>query len=475
MSAALVNTVHILVADDEENLRTVFGMLLRRQGYVVTTVEDGHAALEALESDVFSVLLTDLRMPGLDGLGLLKQVTERWPKLPVVILTAHGTVDVAVEALKRGAFDFISKGCDNDDVLKVIAKAVATRTLASAEPRLVSNTSTTADSGRFGLIGQSSAMQVVFDLVERVADTPSTVLISGESGTGKELVARALHEQSSRRKGPFIRVNCAAIPDTLIESELFGYERGAFTGAFESKPGRFELASGGTLFLDEIGEISTEMQVKLLRAIQESEFERVGGVKTMTVDVRLIAATNRDLSAQVNAGLFREDLFYRLNVVPIRLPALRDRADDIAMLVEHILQKFSRRLKQPIRKVDASALTCLMDYGWPGNIRELENVLERTLLLADGETLTADDFPSELRDAGPDAIMGQGLQIPIGMANLKETVRHITRTVERRMIVQYLQETGGNVTQTARRLGISRKSLQTKMKDFGLREESSAS
>ena len=296
-------------------------------------------------------------------------------------------------------------------------------------------------------------------------------MISGESGTGKELVARALHEESERRQGPFIRVNCAAIPDTLIESELFGYERGAFTGAFESKPGRFELATGGTLFLDEIGEISTEMQVKLLRAIQESEFERVGGVKTIRVDVRLIAATNRDLAAEVAAGHFREDLYYRLNVVPIKLPALRERVNDIPLLVEHILEKFARRLNQAIRHVDADALGSLMQYAWPGNIRELENVLERTLLLSDGDTLLVSDFPDELRVAPADMEIGDGLQLPIGMSNLKETVRHITRKVERQMIVQHLEETGGNVTQAARKLGISRKSLQTKMKDLGLRDE----
>ena len=460
----------VLVVDDEESLRTVLGMLLRRQGYEVTAVCDGAEALEALSTQTYSVLLTDLRMPRLDGIGLLRRVHEQWPDMPVIMLTAHGTVGTAVEALKMGAFDFLSKGCDNDEVLKVVGKAVATRTMRLAEPRLQTISQDTSESGRFGLIGRSTAMQQVFSIVDKVARTPSTVLITGESGTGKELIAKALHSHSGRDEQPFIRVNCAAIPDTLIESELFGYEKGAFTGATNSKPGRFELANGGTLFLDEIGEISTEMQVKLLRAIQESEFERVGGIRTINVDVRLIAATNRDLLSEVQAGHFREDLFYRLNVVPIKLPALRERVDDIPLLARFILEKFARRLAQDDRQISHDAMDLLTAYQWPGNIRELENVLERTLLFSENNPIQESDLPSEMNVSRHVAGLGSTDLVPQGSTDLKEAVRAITRKIERQMIEGVLQETEGNVTQGAKKLGISRKSLQTKMKDFGLRD-----
>ncbi len=462
-------TDKVLVVDDEESLRTVLGMLLRRQGYEVTTVCDGEEALEALSTQAYSVLLTDLRMPNIDGLGLLRRTLENWPEMPVIMLTAHGTVDTAVEALKMGAFDFLSKGCDNDEVVKIVGKAVATRTMRLAEPRLQAVPTATAPTTRFGLIGQSASMQQVFNIVDRVAKTPSTILITGESGTGKELIAKALHNHSGRADAPFIRVNCAAIPDTLIESELFGYEKGAFTGATSSKPGRFELADGGTLFLDEIGEISTEMQVKLLRAIQESEFERVGGIKTIEVDVRLITATNRDLHAQVQSGQFREDLFYRLNVVPIKLPALRERVEDISLLARHILGKFAKRLGQPERQLSGDALDVLCTYNWPGNIRELENVLERTLLFSERDPIGVTDLPLELQNPmQPGAIRGP-MHVSGSTTDLKEAVRNITRKIEKQMIESVLVETEGNVTQGAKRLGISRKSLQTKMKEFGLR------
>jgi len=322
-------------------------------------------------------------------------------------------------------------------------------------------------------------------VIEKVADTPSTVLITGESGTGKELVAKALHEQSSRKDEPFIKINCAAIPKTLMESELFGYEKGAFTGATSSKPGRFELADGGTLFLDEIGEIPVEMQVKLLRAIQESEFERVGGLKTIKVDVRLITATNRDLEQEVGRGNFREDLFYRLNVVPLQIPPLRRRTGDIPMLVQHIIKKFNERLKKSITGVSDDALAALESHTWPGNIRELENVLERTILFTKGDRIERADL--QLASAANDpASQSQSQAVPMLTpgaiagtdddddaelsGSLKEAVRAETARVERELIVKALDETGGNVTQAARLLKISRKSLQMKMKEFGLRD-----
>jgi two-component system response regulator AtoC len=342
--------------------------------------------------------------------------------------------------------------------------------------------------GRYGLIGQSAEMHSIFSVIERVADTPSTVLITGESGTGKELVAKALHEQSSRKHGPFIKINCAAIPKTLMESELFGYEKGAFTGATSSKPGRFELADIGTLFLDEIGEIPVEMQVKLLRAIQESEFERVGGIKTLKVDVRLITATNRDLELEIQRGNFREDLYYRLNVVPLQIPPLRKRTGDIPLLVQHIIKKFNERLKKNIQGIADDALAALEHHTWPGNIRELENVIERTILFCTGERIERADLQLALSEppvvarttssgamapmaddeAGDDAVGGDHAGSTSG--SLKDIVRAETSRVERELIVKALEETGGNVTQAARLLKISRKSLQMKMKELGLRD-----
>ena len=327
-----MSKLQILVADDETNLRRVLSAQLQRDGWEVTAVADGEAAIEALREHHIGVVITDLRMPKVDGMALLAHVTETYPDVPVIMITAHGTVDTAVEALKLGAFDYVTKPFDRDELKNVVEKAAKTRELSQKDVGRDPE-----GRGRYRIIGQSAPMREVYDLIERVADTPSTVLITGESGTGKELIARALHENSSRTEEPFIRVNCAAIPPDLIESELFGYEKGAFTGAVTSKPGRFELAHGGTLFLDEIGEIPVSMQVKLLRAIQEQEFERVGGIKTMKVDVRLIAATNRDLKADIESGAFREDLYYRLNVVHVDLPPLRDRTSAIPLLLEHFL------------------------------------------------------------------------------------------------------------------------------------------
>jgi len=311
--------------------------------------------------------------------------------------------------------------------------------------------------------------------VSKVADSPSTVLVTGESGTGKELVAQALHRGSSRRDKPLIKVNCAAIPKDLVESELFGYEKGAFTGAVGSKPGRFELADGGTLFLDEIGEVPVEMQVKLLRALQESEFERVGGIKTIQVDVRLIAATNRDLKALIADGRFREDLYYRLAVVPIVLPPLRDRREDIPLLVRHFIEKYDRRLGKSVAGIEEEALQLLLDYSWPGNIRELENLMERSVLFADGPIILASSLPDSLRErpggpATPIAAVGPigAIAAPSG-ASMKEIVRQAQAELERELIARALEETGGNVTRAAKRLQISRKSLQVKMKELGLR------
>jgi len=461
---------HVLIVDDETNIRRVLAAMLKRDGYEVTTAEDGEKALAAMQRAPVDVVVTDLVMPRMGGMDLLRQVASAHPDVPVIMITAHGTVDTAVEAMKSGAFDYITKPFDQDDLRKVIAKAARARVLEGQHVH-----PPTAEGERPPLVGQSPSMRAIYDVIARVADSPSTVLITGESGTGKELVAQALHRGSSRRTQPLIKVNCAAIPKDLVESELFGYEKGAFTGAVGAKPGRFELADGGTLFLDEIGEIPVEMQVKLLRALQESEFERVGGIKTIRVDVRLIAATNRDLMALIADGRFREDLFYRLNVVPIVLPPLRDRREDIPLLVQHFIEKYDRRLGKKVERVDEGALEILVNYGWPGNIRELENVMERSVLFADGALLTVAQLPETLRERGPGpaqpvAPLGAlgAIAAPSG-ASMKDIVRQAQSELERTLISRALEETGDNVTRAAKKLQISRKSLQVKMKELGLR------
>ena len=452
----------ILVVDDEANLRRVLAAILRRDGFEVLEAADGEQALGLVERGVAAVI-TDLKMPRLDGMGLLRRLVAEHPDVPVVMITAHGSVDSAVGAVKLGAFDYIEKPFEQEQIRQVVQKAIRTHELERRSARPI----VSSMAGRFGLIGQSEPLAEVLAVVEKVADTPSTVLVTGESGTGKELIARALHQNSSRRAEPFIKINCAAIPKTLMESELFGYEKGAFTGAVGSKPGRFELADRGTLFLDEIGEVPAEMQVKLLRVLQESEFERVGGIKTLKVDVRLVTATNRDLVKEVAAGNFREDLYYRLNVVPIHLPPLRDRRSDIPLLVDHFVLKFNDRLKKSISGVEPEAMERLVQHQWPGNVRELENVLERTLLFASGPQIGAGDLPAELQFA----VSAAPTPAPGAPTSLKEIVRRETERVERELIVRALDQTSGNVTQAARKLKISRKSLQTKMKDLGLREE----
>ena len=380
-------------------MRRVIEAILRREGYDVVTAANGLDALSEMNREIHTVI-TDLKMPGLDGMGLLRKLQADYPDVPVVMITAHGSVESAVEAVKLGAFDYLEKPFEQEQIRQIVAKALRTHELARRDAR----PEEPATRGRFRLIGQASTIRHIFSVVEKVASTPSTVLITGESGTGKELIARALHENSSRHGGPFIKINCAAIPKTLMESELFGYEKGAFTGAVGAKPGRFELAHAGTLFLDEIGEIPVEMQVKLLRVLQESEFERVGGIKTIKVDVRLVTATNRDLLQEIAAGAFREDLFYRLNVVPIHIPPLRERREDIPLLVDHFITKFNERLKRKIGGVSAEALARLGAYNWPGNIRELENLMERTMLFCEGPEIQASDLPPELAHFSPPAI-----------------------------------------------------------------------
>ena len=486
----------VLVVDDEPNLRKVLGALLMQAGHEVVTEPDGESGLARVKSSprgTFDVVISDMRMPGMDGMQLLKALVEEDPGLPVIILTAHGTVDTAVEAVKSGAFDFLEKPFDRDQIDKILNKAIATRRRSGprTEPSPAPAPATAAGAANpapalmdLGMVGRSESMTTVKEMIRTVAASPSTVLITGESGTGKELVARALHLGSDRRDMPFIRVNCAAIPATLVESELFGHERGAFTGAVSARQGRFELADGGTLFLDEVSEIPLEIQVKLLRAIQESEFERVGGVKTLRVDVRLIAATNRNLEHEIKEKRFREDLYYRLNVVPIHLPPLRERPEDVEPLLEHFLRRSNERLGKEVRGFSADALEALRGYSWPGNIRELENLVERMVLFASGEQIGVDELPDSFTNGGDDdgeepevgeadGGLPRAIRLPLDSLglDLKEAVKAGSRRIEEALIREALAQTDSNVTRSARKLGISRRSLQSKMKELGLREE----
>ena len=461
----------ILVAEDEANLRKVLAVMLRREGYDVVEARDGLEAMGLLDASLAAVI-TDLRMPQKDGMSLLRHAVAEHPELPVILITAHGSVDSAVEAVKLGAFDYIEKPFEHSQIRAVVDKAVRTRALAAGEQR--------ADGtgpGRHGLIGRSPQFEQIFSVLDRVADTPSTVLITGESGTGKELVARALHQGSSRRTGPFIKINCAAIPKSLMESELFGYDKGAFTGAVSSKPGRFELADGGTLFLDEIGEIPIDMQVKLLRVLQESEFERVGGVKTLKVDVRLVAATNRDLQREVQAGAFREDLFYRLNVVPIWLPPLRERKQDIPLLARHFLQKSAKELGVEPKRLSDAAMKYLASCDFAGNVRQLENVCHWLTVMAPGQNVEVIDLPPELRtdaETGATTVAGDWVtaleneverQLARGDVGI---IDELTSQFERALIQKALAHTGGRRIEAATLLGWGRNTLTRKIQELGM-------
>ncbi|MBP8985802.1 MAG: sigma-54-dependent Fis family transcriptional regulator [Syntrophobacterales bacterium] len=448
----------ILVVDDEANMRLVLSALLKKGGYEVVEAENGLEALRVLKAGDVDVVVTDLRMPKLDGMGLLEEVVEDYPSTPVIMITAHGTVATAVDAMKKGAFDYITKPFDQNELKRVIRKAL--KTSALNEEELVVGP---GEIDRYGIIGSSKPMLEVYEAVKRVAPTTTTVLLTGETGTGKDLIAQAIHRNSPRKDNPFIKINCAAIAETLIESELFGYEKGAFTGAGTTKPGRFELAHKGTLFLDEAGDIPKDMQVKLLRVLEDQEFERVGGLKTIKVDVRLVAATNRNLLQDVKEGRFREDLFYRLNVFPIRLPPLRERREDIVPLAEYFLEKFNGKHGRSVRHIDNRVKELLVVYDWPGNVRELEHMMERVVLMAKDDTVTPEDVPEEVRFR--QAVPPEKTEKPF-----KEFIKSRTEEVEKQLIVRVLEECGGNVTRAAQQLGFSRKGLQLKMIKYNLRK-----
>ncbi len=451
----------ILIVDDELNMRLVLQAMLKKEGYAVTTASNGMEALKILKVDQMDIVVTDLKMPKLDGMGLLGEIIRDYPSIPVIIITAHGTIATAVDALKKGAFDYITKPFEQDELKQVIQKAVKTRRLDEDEALLNPD-----DIDRYGIIGSSDRITEIFETIKRVAPTTTTILITGETGTGKELIARAIHRNSPRKNNPFIKINCAAIPESLMESELFGYEKGAFTGAATKKQGRFELAHKGTLFLDEVGELPKDMQVKLLQVIQEQEFERVGGLQTIKVDVRLITATNRNLFEDVKDGRFREDLYYRLNVIPAHLPPLRERKEDIPVLIGFFIEKFNKKLDRSVKYIDEKVTNLLIQYSWPGNIRELENLVERMILMARGDTIVFADLPSELKTAIESDSTGLS---GIRQKPFKDIMKNHMEDIEKQMIISVLEECGNNVTRAAKQLGLSRKGLQLKMMKYKLR------
>ncbi|MCI5167574.1 MAG: sigma-54-dependent Fis family transcriptional regulator [Candidatus Electrothrix sp. GM3_4] len=453
---------HVLVVDDEENMRHMLSVLLTGVGYLVDTAPNGKEALRSLESGVFDFVLCDIRMPEMDGLAFLKAAESVEHGATVIMMSAFGSVDTAIEAMKQGAYDFISKPFKADEVVLVLKKAEERERLRRENIRLKKKIAALEKKTGFGaMIGKSKVMQEVFILAEKVAGHPTTVLITGESGTGKELVAAGIHAKSGRTDKPFIAVNCGSVPENLLESEFFGYVRGAFTGADRDKKGLFEEAHKGTLFLDEIGELPSSLQVKLLRVLQEQEIRPVGSAQRKKIDVRILAATARDISKEVQQGRFREDLFYRLNVINIQVPPLRKRSTDIPALCEYFVRKFTERLNRPdIEGVSTAAMQQLIAYAWPGNVRELKNVLERAVILAEGQHILPENLPENIQGSRADNVS----DFLAGISSIKEG----RRRVEKRLIRQALEATQGNKSQAAQILEISYPSLLSKIKEYEL-------
>ena len=457
-------TSKILVVEDEHAIRLALKGLLRREGHEVSLAEDGDVAVEMLRAEVFDLVITDLALGrGKSGMDVLRAAKEERPETGVVMITAHGSEKIAVEAMKAGADDYVPKPFDNDELRVVVARSLERHQL-ERENRLLRE-QVQRDYGFDNLIGSGAAMRRVFETIQKVAETDLSVMIRGESGTGKELVAQALHSTSSRRRGPFVAVNCAAINRELVESELFGHEKGAFTGADRRRIGRFEAADGGTIFLDEIGDMAPETQAKVLRVLEERQLERVGSTETIEVDVRVVCATHRDLDKEIEAGRFREDLYYRLRVVEIDLPPLRDRIEDFAALSDRFLNQVAERLDREKKTLGTAALARLARHGWPGNVRELRNVLERAAVLSAGPEIAEEDLQlapesGEVLPPTPD------LELPFADAK-----RQTVESFERQYLSQALREHEGNVSRTASAIGMVRQSLQQKIRELGLKTE----
>ncbi len=447
----------ILIVDDEDGMRRLLGRVLSRQGYETSTVASGAEALRMVASERFDLVVTDIKMPEMDGLQLLEELKAYEPSLPIIVMTAYGTIENAVQALRFGAYDYIAKPFETDEIKLTVAKALERERLLAENRYLHAELE-----GRYdfsGIVGGSPAMQQVYEMASSVAVSNANVMITGESGTGKELLARSIHYSSLRKEKPFVVLNCAALSEGVLESELFGHEKGAFSGALDTRKGRFERADQGTLFIDEVAEMSMAAQVKLLRVIQEHEFERVGGNKTISVDVRIVAATNKKLEDQVKEGKFREDLYYRMNVVNINIPPLRSRREDIEPLTRYFLEKYSTETGRKISDLAPRALSCLLAYDWPGNVRELQNAIERAVVLSKNSILTPRDFPQSVQ--GDDQIC---LQIPEKGGSLTE----ILEDLERQLILQTLQREDGSQTRAAETLGIKRTTLRYKMEKYRL-------
>jgi two-component system response regulator HydG len=453
----------ILIIDDNETIRIGLQQIIRKMGHTALVAASGAEGLQRFKKHEVDFVITDLKMEGIDGVAVLRAVAEQDPDCPAMIITAFGTVETAVEAMKLGAYDFLQKPFAPEVVRLKVDRALELRMARRARRKLETECEILRQESGEGyseLVGSAPCMEAVFRVIDKVAPTDSSVFVSGESGTGKELVARAIHAKSKCSEGPFIKVNCGALTDSLLESELFGHEKGAFTGAIRRKLGRFELADGGTLFLDEIGDVSAALQLKLLRVLQEKEFERVGGEATIHVDVRVISATNKDLQQEVSEGRFREDLYYRLHIVPIKIPPLRDRREDIPALVSHFIAKLAPRTNPRVTSINDDALGRLMSYGWPGNVRELENAVEQALVFTDGEAITVGALPEFLR--GEEG--GEQLALPKGEMSLPE----ILEDLERQLILKAFRKANGVKTETARLLGIKTSALYYKLEKYAI-------
>ncbi|MEJ2477611.1 MAG: sigma-54 dependent transcriptional regulator [Desulfobacterales bacterium] len=451
----------VLIVDDEKNYTRILGAVLEEEGFEILTANSGPEALEVLEGSDVDLVLTDMKMPLMDGIQLLEKIKTRDSELPVIMMTAHGTVDKAVEAMQKGAYSYILKPFDNDRLIIYVRKAVAMFRVVKENRDLRNAVSSQYSFGN--IIGKSKVMQQVFDTIRKVAPSNATVLIEGESGTGKELVAKSIHFNSPRREKPFVAVNCSALAETLLESELFGHEKGAFTGAVSMRKGRFELADTGTLFLDEIGDMSTGLQVKLLRVLQEKVFERVGGTKPIAVNIRVIAATNRNLKEEMNKGRFREDLYYRLNVVHIALPSLKQRQQDIRLLLDHFIKKYAdeRKHSVPVTGIDPDVERLFYEYSWPGNVRELENLIERLMIMSPGGVITPADLPKSFKETAHDDLYIESVPVD---AKLYDTLTMIEKT----MILRALKKTGYVQSRAAELLGIGKSGLNQKIKKYNL-------
>jgi len=457
----------ILVIDDDPVILDVISEILRTNNHEVVVAHNGEHGIRKVSNDSFDLVLTDLVMPDVGGMGVLEHISTMFPQPPCIILTGYGTIKSSVEAIQKGAFDYITKPITAVELLSVVKKALQFKDLEEENKRLKKELQ---QKYRYGnLVGTSNVIEKIYDIIDKVADTDSTVLISGPSGTGKELIARAIHYESSRGNKPIVVINCGAIPEELLESELFGHEKGAFTGAYRSRIGRFEMANGGSIFLDEVGEMSPALQVKLLRVLQDQSFERVGGTRTIHVDVRIIAATNKNLTVVINNGTFREDLYYRLNVVPIRVPSLKQRTSDIPLLIDHFLKKLQKGKKRRLTGFTSQAMKAMLDYEWPGNIRELENMIKRLTILCENEVVTFDDLPEHIQRVDT-TIPSEQDEIVEDSISLDEAVR----CYEKRLILEALEKSGWVKTKAAKLLNINRTTLLEKIKRQNLAGETPA-